>query len=166
MPFMQAVKIPLYPKQTEKPKVRGLKLIKMSAELKERRSTDKMQIILVFVFFFSLVGFNSRNKLNCPIEIFGRPIFCVLPTFEESQIYFYLKKKILVLLKVKEGREEIVQQKSGGCKHLQGIILPKRQACQGHKQTIVMIALLITNAVELPRFSAFLRTSRTCFSSP
>lgn len=90
----------------------------------------------------------------------------MLPTFEESQIYFYLKKKILVLLKVKEGREEIVQQKSGGCKHLQGIILPKRQACQGHKQTIVMIALLITNAVELPRFSAFLRTSRTCFSSP
>ena len=67
MPFMQAVKIPLYPKQTEKPKVRGLKLIKMSAELKERRSTDKMQIILVFVFFFSLVGFNSRNKLKCPI---------------------------------------------------------------------------------------------------
>ena len=75
---------------------------------------------------------------------------------KKARYTFIWKKKILVLLKVKEGRKEIVQQKSGGCKHLQGIILPKRQACQGHKQTIVMIALLITNTVELPRFSAFL----------
>lgn len=166
MPFMQAVKIPLYPKQTEKPKVRGLKLIKMSAELKERRSTDKMEIILVFVFFFSLVGLTLAINWIVQSKFLDGLFFVCCLHLKKARYTFIWKKKILVLLKVKEGREEIVQQKSGGCKHLQGIILPKRQACQGHKQTIVMIALLITNTVELPRFSAFLRTSRTCFSSP
>lgn len=45
-------------------------------------------------------------------------------------------------------KKKLLYKNQEGCKHLQGIILPKRQACQGHKQTIFLIALLITDTVE------------------
>lgn len=97
----------------------------------------------VSLLFYSLGGLTlAINKIVQSNFIVGLSLFAYI--WREPTL-IYIGERNSCTLKVKK---KLLYKNQEGCKHLQGIILPKRQACQGHKQTIFLIALLITDTVE------------------